>query len=125
MTLWEVAPSEELADKPTLARGTVKKTFEGELAGESTGAILLCSSADGSAAYTVMERVSGELCGRRGTFVLLHGGTHTPAETSRALGQIVPNSGTDELRGISGTIEFKSEENGKHAVLDFALSNQA
>ena len=113
VTLWDVAPYEELAGKPTLSRGTVKKTFEGELAGDSTGEILLCSSADGSAAYTVIERVSGELCGRTGTFVLMHNATHTPAETSRALGQIVPNSGTGKLRGISGTIEFKSGENGK------------
>ena len=121
VTLWEVKPYDEPANSPVLSRGVVKKKFGGDLQGESTGEILMCSAADGSAAYTIMERVAGELCGRTGTFVLIHGATHTPNETSRALGQIVPNSGTGELAGIRGTVEFKADEKGKNIILDFAL----
>ena len=121
VTLWDVKPYDEPANSPALARGVVKKTFDGDLKGVSTGEILMCSAEDGSAAYTVMERFEGELRGRTGTFVLLHGATHTPNETSRALGQIVPNSGTSELAGIRGTVEFKADENGKNIILDFTL----
>ncbi len=42
----------------------------------------------------------------------------------RAVGTIAPNSGTGELRGLSGTVEFKSEENGKSIILDFALPDE-
>lgn len=124
VTGWDAAPYDELPDSPTLSRVTVKKTFDGELKGESAGQLLMCSSADDSAGYTVMERVIGELCGRQGSFVMFHGATHTPAETSRAGGIIMPNSGTGELRGISGTVEFVSDENGKNIILDFTLESE-
>lgn len=124
VTLWDVKPYDEAPDSPTLSRGTVKKTFGGDLKGESTGEILMYSAADGSAGYTIMDKVSGELCGRSGSFVMIHGGTHTPFETSRAVGLIAPNSGTGELRGISGTVEFKADENGKNIILDFAFEEE-
>ena len=96
----------------------------GELKGESTGEILMYSTADGSAGYTIMDKVSGELSGRAGTFLMIHGATHTPGDTSRAGGIIAPNSGTGDLRGIGGWVEFKSDENGKNITLDFAFADE-
>lgn len=124
VTLWDVKPYDETPDNPTLSRGTVKKSFNGDLKGESTGEILMYSVGDGSAGYTIMDKVSGELCGRAGTFLLMHGATHAPGDTSRAGGIIAPNSGTGELEGISGTVEFKSDENGKTIILDFAFADE-
>ncbi len=49
VTLWDIKPFDETPDSPTLSRGTVKKTFDGELKGESAGEILMYSAADGSA----------------------------------------------------------------------------
>ena len=124
VTNWDAVPYDEMPDAPTLSRVSVKKTFDGELKGESAAQLLMCSSEDGSAGYTVLERVVGELGGRKGSFVMIHGGTHTPQETSRALGFIMPNSGTGELKSISGTVEFKSDENGKNITLDFAFADE-
>lgn len=124
VTLWDLKPFDESPDSPTLSRGTVKKTFDGELKGESIGEVLMYSADDGSAGYTIMDKVSGDLCGRSGSFVMMHGATHTPQETSRAGGIIAPNSGTGELRGIGGTVEFKSDEGGKTIILDFALADE-
>ncbi|MBA3335199.1 MAG: DUF3224 domain-containing protein [Acidobacteria bacterium] len=124
VTLWDLKPFDETPDNPTLSRGTVKKTFDGEFKGESVGEILMYSAVNGSAGYTIMDKVSGELRGRAGSFVIMHGATHTPEETSRAGGIIAPNSGTGELRGISGTVEFKSDENGKSIILDFAFADE-
>jgi len=124
VTLWDLKPYDELADAPTLSRGTVKKSFDGETKGESTGEILMYSAPDGSAAYTILDKFTVELEGRKGTFVAIHGATHSPAETSRALGKIAPNSGTSELKGISGTIEFTADENGKNIILDFAFEDE-
>ncbi len=123
VTGWDETPYDETPDSPTLSRVDVKKIFDGELKGESAAQLLMCASEDGSAGYTVMERVEGCLCGRAGSFVMIHGGTHTPQETSRALGFIMPNSGTGELEGISGTVEFKTDEKGKNIILDFVLED--
>lgn len=122
VTLWDLKPYDESPDAPTLSRGTVKKSFDGETTGESTGEILMYSAPDGSAAYTVLDKFTIELNGRKGTFVAIHGATHSPSETSRARGTILPNSGTGELAGIAGTIEFVQNENGKNIVLDFTLA---
>lgn len=121
VTGWEVENYDEMPNAPTLAQVTVKKTFSGGLKGESTARLLMCSGEDGSAGYTVMERVGGELDGRKGSFVMIHGATHTPSETSRALGFIMPNSGTGELKGISGKVEFKSDTGGKTIILDYSF----
>jgi hypothetical protein len=124
VTLWDLKPFDETPDSPTLSRGTVKKSFDGDLKGESTGEILMYSAADGSAGYTIMDKVSGELSGRAGTFMMLHSGTHTPNETSRALGIIAPNSGTGGLRKIGGTVEFINDKKGKKIILDINLPDE-
>ncbi len=123
VTLWDLKSYDEAPDSPTLSRGTVKKAFEEGMKGESTGEILMFSAPDGSAAYTVLDKFSGELDGREGSFVAIHGATHSPKETSRALGRILDGSGTGELSGISGTIEFKSDEDGKRIILDYSIED--
>ena len=123
VTLWDVKPFDEAPGSPTLLRGTVKKTFDSELKGESVGEILMYSADDGSAGYTIMDRVNGAINGLTGSFVMIHGGIHTPSETSRATGTIMPNSGTGDFKSIGGTVEFKSDESGKRMILDFTLSD--
>lgn len=124
VTLWDLKPYDEAADSPTLSRGTVKKTFEGGTKGESTGEILMFSAPDGSAAYTILDKFSVEIDGREGSFVAIHGATHSPKETSRAIGTILQGSGTGELAGISGAIEFKSDENGKNIILEYSIEDE-
>jgi hypothetical protein len=120
LTGWDAAPYDETTASPTLTRVVVKKSFDGELKGEAVGELLMCSSADGSAGYTIMDRVTGELCGRAGSFVMIHGAT---TDEMRAGGKIVPGSGTEELAGISGTVEFQSDEAGKRIILDFTIED--
>ena len=121
LTGWDAAPYDETTENPTLTRVVVKKSFEtDDLKGEATGELLMCSSADGSAGYTIMDRVTGELCGRVGSFVMIHGAT---TDEMRAGGKIVPGSGTDALASIAGTVEFQSDENGKRIILDFTLED--
>ena len=123
VTVWDLKSYDETTDHPALSRGTVKKSFDGEMSGESAGEILMYAAADGSAAYTVLDKFSAAIEGRSGTFIALHGATHSPKETSRALGTILHNSGTGELAGISGTIEFVSGENGKNIILDYSFED--
>ena len=123
VTVWDLKPYDETTGHPALSRGTVKKSFDGEMKGESAGEILMYAASDGSAAYTVLDKFSIELEGRSGTFVALHDATHSPQETSRALGPILHGSGTGELTGIGGTIEFVSDENGKNIILDYSFED--
>ena len=120
VTAWETQTTDETTANPTLSRITVKKSFDGEVRGESVGELLMCASADGAAGYTIMDRFTIETEGKKGSFVAIHGGM---TDEMKASGKIVPGSGTDDLKGISGTLEFKSDENGKRIILDYSLEN--
>jgi len=120
VTGWDAENYDETSATPTLSRITVKKSFEGEVTGNSIGELLMCASSDGAAGYTIMDRFFVEIEGRKGSFVAIHGAT---TDEMRALGKIVPHSGTDELSGISGTLEFKSDESGKSIILDYSFDS--
>jgi len=99
---------------PDLGSLAIDKTFTGDLEATSQGHMLAFNSAvKGSAGYVAMERVTGTLAGRRGTFVLQHSGTMTRGEPSLTL-MVVPDSGTEELAGLTGSMEIIIE-GGKHS----------
>ena len=83
----------------------------------SMGEMLAAGAAvPGSAGYVAMEQVSGTLAGRSGTFTLQHTGTMNRG-TPQLLVTVVPDSGTDQLEGLSGRMEINITE-GKH-LYDF------
>ncbi len=120
VTGWEAETYDDSTPSTTLSEVTVKKTFDGEMKGESVGTLLMCSSLDDSAGYTIMDRFFVEIEGRKGSFVAIHGGM---TDEMLAQGKIVPGSGTDEFEGIRGTIEFKSDEKGKTIIIDYSIPN--
>lgn len=61
------------------------------------------SPRSGSAGYVAVERVSGTLHGRRGSFALQHGATMHRGSSSLSI-TVVPGSGTGELAGLHGTM---------------------
>jgi hypothetical protein len=98
-----------------LARMSIDKQFHGDLDGTSKG-FMLASSATvvkGSGGYVAMERVTGTLKGRTGSFVLQHSGTMTRGTPQLSV-TVVPDSGTDQLEGIAGTLTIKIDQ-GKHS----------
>lgn len=108
VTNWDATAYDEPADGPHLSRVAVSKAFKGGLEGESVGEGLFCgmnAPADG-AGYAVSERFSGRLGGRSGTFVLQHIGVAPPEGPARSYGNVVPGSGTGELAGLVGEVEF-------------------
>lgn len=103
-----------LAWAPALGSLALDKTFHGSLEATSKGHMLAFNTAvKGSAGYVAMERVEGTLDGRRGSFVLQHSGTMNRGAASLVL-TVVPDSGTDELAGLSGTMEI-IVEGGAHS----------
>jgi len=111
----KVAPiAEDKADGSTLGRYSVDKQYHGDLEAMSKGEMLTAgSSVKGSAGYVAMERVSGTLNGRKGTFVLQHTGTMNRGTSSLTV-SVVPDSGTDQLAGLTGTMTIIIAD-GKHS----------
>jgi hypothetical protein len=89
-----------------LGRMSIDKRFHGDLDASSRGEMLTAGTAvKTSAAYVAVERVTGTLHGRRGTFALQHTGVMTRGE-GRLVITVVPDSGTDQLAGLSGTMSI-------------------
>jgi hypothetical protein len=100
-------------DGINFGRMSIDKTFSGALEATSQGEMLSAMTATkGSAGYVAIEQVSGSLSGKRGGFVLQHFGTINRGKDYLVL-EVVPDSGSEELSGISGKMSLKNE-NGKH-----------
>ncbi len=96
-----------------IAGMTIAKTFRGDLEAISEGQMLAFRSAvAGSAGYVAMERVTGRLAGREGGFTLQHGGIMDRGEPALSV-VVVPDSGTDGLAGLTGTMDIVVED-GRH-----------
>ncbi len=110
-------------DGVTLGRMALEKIFQGELAAESRGEMLSAITAvEGSAGYVAIEQVSGTLHGRGGSFVLQHFGIMQGA-ASRLVLEVVPDSGTGDLAGLSGTMAIQIDDDGRHSyTFDYALA---
>lgn len=101
-------------DTPKLGRLLLDKVFRGDLDGRSKGQMLSAgTNIENSAGYVAIEFVTGKLHGRRGTFALQHNATMTRGEGKLNI-IVVPDSGTDELTGLSGQMSIDISD-GKHA----------
>jgi uncharacterized protein DUF3224 len=77
-------PADEKVDGLTVGRLALDKQFACDLEETSKGEMMTAeTTAEGSGGYVAIEKVSGTLRGRKGTFVLLHHGTISEAVTSR------------------------------------------
>lgn len=85
---------------------SIDKTFHGDLHGTSLGQMLsFRSGVEGSAGYVAMERVTANLDGRKGSFTLQHSGLMDKGAQSLTV-IVVPDSGTDGLEGLTGTMNI-------------------
>jgi hypothetical protein len=113
---------QEGGDDTGLGRMSIDKQLHGDLEGSSKG-FMLSSAATvvkGSGGYVAMEKVTGTLKGRAGSFVLQHSGTMTRGTPTLSV-TVVPDSGTGQLAGIAGTFTIKIDE-GKHSYeFDYTL----
>jgi len=93
---------------------SIDKQFHGDLEASSKGQMLAAmTEVQGSAGYVAMERVSGTLQGRKGTFALQHSGTMTRGTPQLSV-TVVPDSGTGQLVGLAGKMTINIAD-GKHS----------
>lgn len=106
--------ADDSVDTGGFARLSLDKRFSGGLTGTSKGQMMASSiGGEGSGAYVALERVSGTLNGRTGSFVLQHNGTMNRGAQELRI-TVVPDSGTGELAGLTGTMRIIIEA-GKHS----------
>lgn len=91
----------EAAEGPRLVRVQVTHTFTGQIEGEGIGEQLVLYSDTDAGSYTGLERVTGRIDGRSGSFVLQHSGIFG-AGAVQASWFVVAGSGTAELAGLAG-----------------------
>jgi len=102
------------SEDANLGRMSIDKQFHGDLEAVSKGEMLSAGTAvRGSAGYVAIERVSGTLHGKHGAFVLQHIGTMTRGTPQLSV-TVVPDSGTDQLTGLSGQMTIQIAA-GKHS----------
>jgi hypothetical protein len=110
-----------VASDPRLGLAALAKTWHGDLEGTSQGKMLSAgTTTKDSAAYVAMEKVEGTLKGRSGTFILQHAAVMNRGSATMGI-IIVPDSGTGELAGISGTLTINVEAGVHSYKLDYTL----
>lgn len=117
----KLVPQTEERDIPNLGRLTIDKVFHGDIEGSSRGQMLSAKTAvPASAGYVAIERVEATINGRQGSFVLQHNATMNKGEPSLNI-IIVPDSGTDELTGITGQLTIIIKDKKHFYEMEYTL----
>ena len=105
-----------------LNRSVVRKEFSGDVVGTSEAQMIAAfTGTPGSAGYVAIEHFTGSVGEKSGSFVLQHSGVKNKGDAHLTVA-IVPDSGTGELAGISGTLEIDNDK-GRHSyALDYRLA---
>ena len=108
------------AESPALGRMSLDKQYHGDLEATAKGEMLTAMTAvKDSAVYVAVERVSGTLHGKRGTFMMSHTGVMERGAQRLAIA-IVPDSGTDELAGIGGTMTIEIKDKKHYYSIEYS-----
>ena len=115
-------PADEREAAAFLGRLALDKQFHGDLEAASVGQMLAArGDRPESAGYVAIEQVTGSLAGRSGSFMLQHSGHSSPAGQSLSI-NVIADSGTGELQGLSGTMTIAIAPDGSHSyTFDYNL----
>jgi len=116
---YQPAAYDEPAVGSALTRIHVEESFSGDMTGDGVAEFLQAARADGPASFVGIERVTGTVAGRSGTFLLQDAGT---VQDNIVSGEwfVIPGSGTGELAGLRGTGGFRANlGEGARVHLDY------
>ena len=117
----KVAPLGSEPEWGGFGRLSIDKAFHGDLEGASRGQMMAEGDPrSGSGGYVALERVTGTLGGRKGSFVLQHSGTMSGGKAEMTV-TVVPGSGTDGLKGLAGTFRILIEGGQHHYEFDYSF----
>ncbi len=116
--------SDSTPEGPNLARLSIDKVFKGDLDGVSKGEMITAAgiAVKESAAYSAVERVTGTLHGKKGSFALQHTGIMDRGKPSLTI-TVVPDSGTGALVGLTGKMDIIIEGKEHKYVFEYAVGS--
>ena len=103
VTSWAEDTYQELDDKRKLTKATVSFRLSGGIEADATWTALMFYREDGTAEYTGLQVVTGQIAGHEGTCVMLADGSFTAEGAARSTWQVIPGSGTGALAGLTGS----------------------
>jgi hypothetical protein len=116
---YEPTTYDQPTEGPALVRIHVVEDFSGDIEGEGVAEFLQTTRGEDEASFVGVERVSGRVGGKAGTFVLQDEGT-LKGTTVSGTWFVVPGSGTGELQGLRGEGGFEAElGHGADITLDY------
>ena len=123
---FDVKLAPQAADNPQartaqIDRLSIDKKYHGDVQGTSTGQMQAIKDDRDTGAYVALEKVVASFKGRNGTFMLMHYGYMSQGAVGRWLVEIVPNSGTGELAGLSGTMKIIQKDEKHYYEVEYAL----
>jgi hypothetical protein len=126
---FDVTLAPQAADNPQvrtaqIERLSIDKKYHGDVQGTSAGQMQAIRDDRDTGAYVALEKVVASLKGRSGTFMLMHYGYMRQGAVGRWLVEIVPNSGTGELAGLSGTMKIIQKEEKHYYEIEYALTER-
>jgi hypothetical protein len=120
----ELQPASTQADAAVIGRRTLDKQFFGDLQAISCGEMLAVMTAvEGSMAYVALEKVSGSLLGRQGSFVLQHASQMVRGKPFQSI-RVVPDSGAEELLGLEGEMHIEILDGEHLYVFEYNFMEQ-
>jgi len=117
---WDEQPYAELAGGGKLTRASVKQALSGDIDGEAAVEWLMCYRNDETAEFVGLQHIDGRLGERAGSFVLAQTEGSFDGKEARGRLTVVPDSGTGDLEGLTGTGEFVAPRGGEATLsLDY------
>jgi Protein of unknown function (DUF3224) len=116
-------PQYNTSEDAKLARMSIDKQFRGDLVGTSRGEMLSAGTGTkGSAGYVAIERVTGTLNARSGSFSLQHNATMNRGAPYLNI-VVIPDSGTEDLAGLTGTMHIAIDKGNHSYEFEYSFPN--
>lgn len=117
----KLAPEQDASGESVVGKITIDKQFQGDIEGTSRGLMVMAGTAvQGSAGYVALEKVTASIDGKSGSFYLQHNGIMNRGEGSLNV-VVIPDSGTEGLTGLSGSMSIKIEDGKHYYEFDYML----
>ena len=120
ITGWDEKTYQEIGGGAKLTNARVTQSYSGAIEGTSSIEYLMSYTIQGTASFVGLERVSGTVAGKSGTFVLQHAGSFSEGK-ARSSWSVVPGSGTDDLASLRGSGSYVAGR-GEPAQVSFTYS---
>jgi Protein of unknown function (DUF3224) len=122
VTSWHEDTYEELDGGGKLTRASVEQTFTGDISGDGAVQWLMCYRSDGTARFVGLQRVTGSVGDRTGSFMLETAGEFDGNE-AKGSWSVVAGTGTAGLESLRGAGMFRAPRGPKASFeLDYEFA---